>query len=137
MQNDHNSERFTFEIPRYVDGHDMNLCNVVEVHYLNVDSVDKSQQNADVYPVVDLQLSPDSEEVVIGSWLVSQNATMYAGTLNCICRFACVDKETTEITYQWFSDVYKDIKISKGIYNTDVITLEDDSDILAAWKKVH
>lgn len=23
MQGDHNSERFTFEIPRYVDGHDM------------------------------------------------------------------------------------------------------------------
>ena len=22
VQNDHNSERFTFEIPRYVDGHD-------------------------------------------------------------------------------------------------------------------
>lgn len=27
MRGDHNSERFTFEIPRYVDGHDMSLCN--------------------------------------------------------------------------------------------------------------
>lgn len=35
MQNDHNSERFTFEIPRYIEGHDMMLCNKVEVHYLN------------------------------------------------------------------------------------------------------
>ena len=56
MQNDHNSERFTFEIPRYVDGHDMSLCNVVEVHYNNIDSSDKSVQNAGIYPVLDLQV---------------------------------------------------------------------------------
>ena len=135
MQNDHNSERSTFEIPRYVDGHDMSLCNAVEVHYINVDSADKTQQNADVYPVVDVQISPDSEEVVIGSWLVSSNATMYSGSLNFIFRFACVDEETSEITYQWFSDIYKDLKITKGIYNTEVVTQEDNSDVLEAWKK--
>lgn len=135
MQNDHNSERFTFEIPRYVDGHDMSLCNVVEVHYINVDSADKTQQNADVYPVVDVQISPDSDDIVIGSWLISSNATMYSGSLNFIFRFACVDEETSEITYQWFSDIYKDLKITKGIYNTEVVTQEDNSDVLEAWKK--
>lgn len=25
MQGDHNSERYTFEMPRYIDGHDMSL----------------------------------------------------------------------------------------------------------------
>ena len=54
MQYDHNSERFTFEIPRYVDGHDMSLCNVVEFHYINTDANDKTIQNADVYQVDDL-----------------------------------------------------------------------------------
>lgn len=135
MQNDHNSERFTFEIPRYVDSHDMSLCNVVEVHYINVDSADKTQQNADVYPVVDVQISPDSDDIVIGSWLISSNATMYSGSLNFIFRFACVDEETSEITYQWFSDIYKDLKITKGIYNAEVVTQEDNSDVLEAWKK--
>ena len=33
MQNDHNSETYTFEIPRNIDGHEMALCNVVEIHY--------------------------------------------------------------------------------------------------------
>lgn len=33
MQYDHNSERFTFEIPRLVDGHDMKLCDKIEIHY--------------------------------------------------------------------------------------------------------
>lgn len=36
MQGDHASEIFTFEIPRYVDGHDMSLCNKIAVHYINV-----------------------------------------------------------------------------------------------------
>ncbi len=36
MQNDHNSERFTFELPRYVEGHDMSLCNAVEIHYSEI-----------------------------------------------------------------------------------------------------
>lgn len=135
MQNDHNSERFTFEIPRYVDGHDMSLCNVTEVHYINIESANKDNQNADVYPVVDLQIHPDDENYVIGSWLVSQNATMFAGSLNAIFRFACVAEENSDITYQWFTNVFKELKISQGIYNTDVVTHDDDSDVLAAWKK--
>ena len=135
MQNDHNSERFTFEIPRYVDGHDMSLCNVVQVHYINIDSSDKSKQNADIYPVVDLQISNDSDAVVIGSWLVSNNATFYAGSLNFIFRFACVDEDTSEITYQWFSDVFTGLKVVKGIYNTDVLSGDNNSDILESWKQ--
>ena len=135
MQNDHNSERFTFEIPRYIEGHDMSLCNVVEVHYINVDSADKKIESLGVYPVTDTQVSQESDDTIIGSWLVSINATTYAGSLNFIFRFACVDENTSEITYQWFSDIFTGIKISKGIYNTDVLTEENSNDILEAWKK--
>lgn len=35
VQHDHNSERFTFEIPRYIEGHDMLACNDVSVRYRN------------------------------------------------------------------------------------------------------
>ena len=35
MQGDHNSERFSFEIPNVIDGHDMKLCNKVLIHYMN------------------------------------------------------------------------------------------------------
>ena len=44
MQFDHNSEVFTFEVPRYIEGHDMMLCNRVEVHYLNIDTVTKEEK---------------------------------------------------------------------------------------------
>ena len=29
MQHDHNSERYTFECPRYIEQHDMSKCNRV------------------------------------------------------------------------------------------------------------
>lgn len=134
MQNDHNSERFTFEIPRMVDGHDMSVCNLVEVHYINTDSANKRNQMKDVYPITDLQISPYSDDVVIGSWLISQNATMYAGTLHFLIRYACIADDNTTIDYQWFTNIYSVITIAKGIYNTDVVTDEGDSDTLAAWK---
>ena len=74
IQYDHNSERFTFDLERFIDGHDMFLCNKVEVHYINVDSK-KSRQKEGVYTITDFQLSPDSSNVVCCSWLISANAT--------------------------------------------------------------
>ena len=42
VQYDYNSERITFEIPRYVDRYDLLGCNVVQVHYINSDLTDKN-----------------------------------------------------------------------------------------------
>ena len=130
MQYDHNSERFTFEIPRLVDGHDMTQCDKIEIHYINVDAATK-ESKADVYPVDDKQLSPASEDVVIFSWLISKNATGYAGTLNFLVRFVCLTG--TIIDYVWSSDIHKGISVGGGMNNTAAIT-EDDSDVLEAWK---
>ena len=65
VQHDHNSERFTFEIPRYVDGHDMSTCNVVQIHYINTDSANTNGNHSGIYVVDDLQISPEDENVVI------------------------------------------------------------------------
>lgn len=133
MQHDHNSERFTFQIPRYIEGHDMSLSNTMEIHYINVDSANKQTKHEDVYVVDDLQVSPDSEDVVIGSWLISHNATTFAGSLSFIVRFVCYSEN--EIEYQWFSDVFAGIKIVKGIYNSDTLPREFDLDVLECWKR--
>lgn len=135
MQFDHNSERFTFEIPRYVDGHDMSLCNIVEFHYINTDANDKTLQNADLYPVDDLTLSED-KSTVLGSWLVSKNATNLNGTLYFIVRFACIDETTAEVTYQWFSNICTVLKVNKGMLNTEIVTQNDNSDVLEMWRRI-
>ena len=131
MQNDHNSERFTFEIPREIDGHDMSLCNVVRVHYLNIDTATK-EQNPGVYDVEDLQISPDDETVVAGSWLISANATKHVGNLNFTIRFKCVADDGS-IKYAWSSAIFKGISIGQS-YNNSGMVAEEYADILAQWQ---
>lgn len=94
------------------EGHDMSVCNVVEVHYLNIDSTTKDQ-NSGLYTVEDLQTSPEDEAKVICSWLISENATELVGPLNFLVRFRCVENDYT--TYAWNTAVHSDVSISNGI----------------------
>ena len=133
VQYDHNSERFTFEMPRYIEGHDMLLCNKTEIHYNNIGD---AKTNPGLYPVSDLQVRQDDDNVVTFSWLISRNATKLVGRLAFIVRFACVSDETI-VEYAWNTQPYSDIKIVTSINNTDAITdeFEDQyTDALAEWK---
>lgn len=129
IQHDHNSERFTFEIPRFIEEHDMSLCNVVQVHYINIESGNRNQKE-DVYDITDLHIDPDDDDKVICSWLISGNATKYVGSLNFVVRFSCVTDGVIE--YAWNTAVFSGISVSTGIFNTNVIA-EEYSDILASW----
>lgn len=129
MQGDHNSECFTFELPKTVDGHDMTLCNSVQVHYINVSS-DKAETTKGLYAVSDLNAE---DEKVTFSWLVSGNATKYAGKLSFIVKFKCLADDGT-IDYVWNTAIFEGISISNGINNTDEIA-EEYADILAEWEK--
>lgn len=131
-QFDHNSERFTFEIPRFIDGHDMSLCNKVQVHYINIDSTDKTNKISGVYTVEDLQLSPEDEDIVICSWLISQNATQLAGSLVFLLRFACVTDDVLD--YAWNTTKCTTISVSNGLYNGEAI-IEEYFDILSVWEQ--
>ena len=131
-QFDHNSERFTFEIPRFIDGHDMSLCNKVQVHYINIDSTDKTNKISGVYTVEDLELSPEDEDIVICSWLISQNATQLAGSLTFLLRFACVTDDVLD--YAWNTTKCTTISVSNGLYNGEAI-IEEYFDILSVWEQ--
>ena len=74
MQYDHNSERFTFEIPKIIEGHDMSLCDSVRVHFINIGSI-KANTNSGVYEVDDVAVSSDYPDKVTFSWLISGAAT--------------------------------------------------------------
>lgn len=133
IQYDHNSERFTFELPRYVEGHDMSLIDLAEVHYINASGSGRGQ-NVDIYPITDLQVSKESDDVVICSWLISQNATQLSGSLTFGLRFACVN-EFGDIVYQWSTVVYTNLTVVQGLNNSGEILADvDSSDVLASWK---
>lgn len=126
MQYDHNSERFTFEVPRFIEGHDMSDCNRVEVHYQNGDC-------EGVYEVDDLQLSPEDENVVICSWLLSQNCTRFASALDFRLTYKCV-ADNGSLDYVWSSAMYKGISVSKGICNSETV-VEQHADVLEQWER--
>lgn len=131
MQGDHNSEIYTFEIPKLVEGHDMSLCNQVRIHYNDIAS-DKANESKDVYTVNDLHIDIVESDTITFSWLISGNATKYAGLLSFRIQFLCID-ESGAITYKWHTEVFKGITISDGFDNTPA-DLEEYSDILAAWE---
>lgn len=128
IQNDHNSERLTFELPRRIDEHDMSLCNRVEVHYINIGA--DGEQIKGVYVVDDL--ATDIDTTVTCSWLISANATQLAGTLSFLIRFACLTGET--IDYAWHTEVCNGITVSNGMNNGEAVVAEFH-DVLEAWKQ--
>lgn len=130
MQFDHNSEVFTFELPRYIEGHDMTECNRVEVHYLNIDTITK-QENEGIYLVNDLKVNTDDETKLTCSWLISQGATQLVGNLNFLLRFICLTDDVVD--YVWNTAIFSGIYVSKGIYNSDIVA-EQYIDTIRAWE---
>lgn len=118
MRGDHNSERFTFEIPRYVDGHDMSLCNRVAVHFDNIgENIDENPEEVyhDLIYMTDIQLDPENIDSVICSWLISREATQFVGILSFSLKYQCVENDV--ITYEWNTDSYDEIEIRKSKNN--------------------
>lgn len=128
-QGDHNSERYTFEISRMVEGHDMSLCNRIEVHYDNI-SKNKKETNEGFYIADDVTVNGDNLRF---SWLISRNATGLAGTIQFWINFICTD-EDDEIIYSWGTDVFKSVRVLANNRNTDSV-VATFPDVLEKWKK--
>lgn len=141
IQHDHDSERITFEIPKEVDGHDMELCNVVEVHFLNVNanpSPDGSDtSSASLYTVNDLKPKTDDPNTLTFTWLVDGLATKYVGPLNFAVLFRCVvdvekpneDDENIMVTvkediYRWGTRPFVGLNVLEGLNSVEGIDAE-------------
>jgi hypothetical protein len=147
IKGDHNSEKFTFELPRSVEGHDMSLCNKVEVHFINVDSKTRAK-NTGVYTIkapgtsknpeginVGFGIDPEDNQKVLAEWLISSLVTKYAGTLSFIVRYACVtvnEDGTTTVDYAWNTAICSNITVLDNIDNADAM-VEEYSDVLQEW----
>lgn len=131
IQYDHNSERFSFELPRYVEGHDMSLCTKVEVHYFNIDPKTKEERSG-IYTAEDFCICPDNEAAVLFSWLISQNGTKLAGILKFFIRYKCED-ENKVVLYSWNTAFFTGISVGESgdageAFETDYI------DIIEQWQ---
>lgn len=133
IRGDHNSECYAFEIPRYIDGHDMSTCNSVRIGYVNIAS-DRSQgESKGPYEVKDLIVDPGNDASVMFSWLLSRNTTKYAGTLNFSITFRCLS-DSSVVEYEWSTDTFKGITVSDKIDVDGTEIVEDNVDILEQWR---
>ena len=137
MQGDHNSERFTFELPRYIDGHDMTLCNRVRVHFNNIDESGETFHE-DVAEITDLAVDPEDSSKVICSWLIKRQATQYAGILSFLVQFLCTTGSTHddcfEVVYEWHTDIFNGVTVKSGRNNSQVIDNPRYINILENWE---
>lgn len=130
IQGDHNSERYTFTVPRFIEGHDMALCNVIQIPFINIEDAPRNPKfNTGVYTVTDLKVNKDT---ISFTWLISKNATMLVGTLSFMLLFSCI--EGMVVTYRWGTDSYDDILVLTSKdghlqFETEYI------DIIEQWKQ--
>ena len=132
MQHDHRSEAYTFEIPRYIEGHDMLQCNRTRLHYINVDN-SGTQEYRDATDL-EFEINPDNSgisEMIIAKWEIRREATQYAGHLSFLIDFQCVSSGG-EVEYDWHTDYYSDIEIRATHDSGEAIAIEYPN-ILEDW----
>ena len=134
MHNDHNSERLTFSIPRFIEGHDMSTSDKIEIHYMNVDVATK-EQTTGIYEPDDVKVETSGDsEVVTFSWLLSRNATKNVGSLIFAVRFACFTDDVVD--YDWHTAPFSGLSVGGTLTCSSAIE-EEYLDIIAAWEREH
>lgn len=129
MQYDHDSEMYTFQVPRFIEGYDVSLCNKIEILYSNIDRKTKESFD-DIYQITDVSVD---EELITFEWLVSGFATRFAGSLNFLIRFAFAEEDST-YSYLWHTDIFKGITILEGMNNSEAI-VKQNPDIIDVLQK--
>lgn len=139
IEGDHNSEIFTFELPRYIEGHDMKLCTAVKVHYNNIgESVDEEtgetivKENSGVADLTDLRVNPEKTDTVICSWTIKRKATRLDGMMDFLIQYLCAEPDGT-VTYEWHTDFFTDVTVKPGRNNGDS-EIEEYTDLLEQWR---
>ena len=129
VQYDHNSELYTFEIPRKVEGHDMADSDEILISYENMtkkkDQVNTGETLADSVVAED--------DVLKFTWRITRNSTQLAGYLTFSVTFRCHD-EDNNIIYEFGTDTFKRITVIEKKRFTQAI-IENNPDLIAQIRK--
>lgn len=109
MQYDHNSEEVTFEIPRYIENHDMLKCDMILVLFQNTSkgtSASNRNSNSGVFQITNIGRPVDNMDgAIVCTWPISREATQYPGTLKFQLEFICHEDPIKGIEeYNWHTD---------------------------------
>jgi hypothetical protein len=126
IRGSHNSERFSFDFPRYIECQDLTQCNKVEVHFINVGN----ETNKGARPIEDVRVVEGENDKITFSWLIDGECTKYAGSLSFVIHFKI--EEDGKLKYKYPTGIFKGITINDGIDNGEAI-IEDYNDIITEW----
>ena len=129
-QHDHRSQMYTFEIPRYIDNHDMSAVDRIEIHFINI-TRNKKEQVSDVYIVSNDDILAEDNTLRFG-WLVTSNSTSLIGSLNFSISFRCFNDDGFAI-YEWSTGIYKSIQVKERYQNIPVV-LDREPDLFETIK---
>lgn len=132
MQHDHNSEVFTFEMPRYIESHDMTLCDHVQVHYSNIGKVEQSD---DFYEVTDVHTKEGNDSVITFTWTIKGTATRHVGALHFNVRFVCSTEDTAD--YVWSTRIFTGVSVESSLYNSAAVIEQNPDAFLELEHKVN
>ncbi len=130
VQYDHNSERYSFDIDRIIEGHDVMDCNKIQIHYINTASAGRTK-TIGLYEVDDLHVHPTNNDKACFTWLISENATHNEGSLTFMISFQCIIED--KVLYRWNSSIYSTIRILAGLNNSNA-AYEAYADELLKWE---
>lgn len=128
-QHSKRSEKITIEIPKVVEGHDMSVCDLAEIHYQNISAENKGNKSIGVCEIRELNV--DGENVVI-SWLVDDEATYYAGGLIFAVHYICYG-EDGKVAYNLPTLSYSGITVGETVWNSETIA-KTYPDIIAEFE---
>ena len=118
VENDNDSRKLTFSVPRYYDGVDLSTKDVV-VRFVNAAS------QYDEYKVTDLTAE---ENFVKFTWLLSDKALLQCGEVEFDILF------WDENDYKWHTKAAK-LKVEHGLVETNLYVSQQSYDLFDTWRK--
>lgn len=122
MQFDHNSEVLTFQMPRFMEGHDMSLCDEIKVLYKNTEEGTGASTRpviADVDTINDIEID-ENENCIVFSWAIPEFATLYPGKIVFQFKFVCYGyPKSVEPNFKLYSDQYSFIEVRPSLDVSD------------------
>lgn len=136
VQYDHNSEQFTFNVPKLIENHDMSKCDLIQIHYVNESkgtSISTRNSNSGIYTVSDMKLNPDDDSSVIFTWLLTREVTQYAGSIKFQIRFICYGNDDIA-DYVLGTKIFSSIEVAPAYDNSEIV-INGGSDLLLDFER--
>lgn len=111
MQGDHASEIFTFEMPQFIEGHDMSQCDDIEIHFINLGA--KGEEYGGINHI---ENSSIEDNKFVFTWVINGGNTRFEGTLSFSIKFKCYSEDGEDSgrpIYVWNTDIFSNVKIAK------------------------